>query len=107
MFKDLKLQLVEVKEDEYSIPLDISDIISVCQEYSKLGTNIQNQIEQILDCGVEASIKEGIVKSESLPFIKHFLTKITQNAYFGDANSQAKECLYLIDNYQPKKTNLN
>ena len=29
------------KDDEYSIPLDISDIINICREYNKLGWQIQ------------------------------------------------------------------
>ena len=35
-------------DEEYSIPLDISDIISICREYNKLGWQIQNQVENIL-----------------------------------------------------------
>jgi hypothetical protein len=79
--------------------LDISDIISVCQEYSKLGSNIQNQIEQILDCGIEASIKEGIVKVESLPFIKHFLLAISKNCYFGDSCIQSLELINEMEKF--------
>ncbi len=86
--------------DEYSIPLDISDIISICREYNKLGAQIQNQVEQILEVGVEESIKSGNVKRESLPFIKSFLKTISQNPYFGDAVSQAYDCIKLIKAYE-------
>jgi len=95
-------------EEEYSIPLDISDIIAVCREFNKLGWNIQNQVEQILEVGVEESIKSGNVKRESLPHIKSFLKSIGQNAYFGDAVSQAHNCIKLIQNYESKhKLNAN
>lgn len=95
--------------EEFSIPLDISDIISICQEYNKLGWQIQNQIEYILENGVAESIKSGIVKSEALPFIKDFLKRIYDNGYFGDASSQAQECIELIKQYEepPKKFNIN
>lgn len=87
-------------DDEYSIPLDISDIIRVCREFNKLGYQIQNQVEQILEVGVEESIKSGNVKRESLPHIKSFLKAICQNAYFGDAVSQAQDCIELIRCYE-------
>lgn len=87
-------------DEEYSIPIDISDIISICREYNKLGWQIQNQIENILEVGVEESIKSGIVKKEALPHIKHFLKAISNNAYFGDAVSQAHDCIKLISSYE-------
>ena len=90
------------KEEEYSIPLDISDIISICREFNKLGWQIQNQVENILEVGVEESIKSGIVKQQSLPHIKSFLRSICKNAYFGDAVSQAHSCIKLIAEYEEK-----
>jgi len=100
--QDLKLTEIvnsSVNEEEYSIPLDISDIINICREYNKLGWQIQNQIETILDIGVAQAIETRYVKRESLPHIKSFLRSIIDNPYFGDAVFQAKECLYLIDFY--------
>lgn len=88
------------QDDEFSIPLDISDIISICREYNKLGWQIQNQVENILEVGVEDSIKSGKVKKESLPHIKSFLRCISQNPYFGDAVSQANDCIKLISEYE-------
>ncbi|MEO7172792.1 hypothetical protein [Flavobacterium sp.] len=87
-------------EEEYSIPLDISDIINICREYNKLGWQIQSQVDLILELGVEESLKTGLVKRESLPFIKNFLKAITQNSYFGDATSQAEDCFELICQHQ-------
>lgn len=86
--------------EEFSIPLDISDIISICKEYNKLGWQIQNQVENILELGMNESIKSGKVKRESLPFIKQFLQQIVKNAYFGDAVSQAEDCIQLIREYE-------
>lgn len=90
------------QDEEFSIPLDISDIISICREYNKLGWQIQNQVENILEVGIEESIKSGIVKKESLPHIKSFLRAIGSNAYFGDAGSQANDCIQLILEYEDK-----
>lgn len=89
-------------EEEFSIPLDISDIINICREYNKLGWQIQNQVENILELGVEEAIKSGTVKKESLPHIKQFLIAISKNAYFGDAVSQATDCLKIIGYYEDK-----
>jgi hypothetical protein len=96
------LQLVPItpdKEEEYSIPLCIDDIMNICREYNKLGYEIQSQVENILEVGVVESIKVGNVKQQSLPHIKNFLQQIVSNAYFGDATSQARECIYLINEY--------
>jgi hypothetical protein len=90
------------KDDEYNIPLDILDIISICRDYSSLGWQIQNQIENILEIGVEQSVTSGNVKLESLPRVKYFLQKIVSNVYFGDAASQAQDCLALIQEYEDK-----
>lgn len=90
------------QEEEFSIPLDISDIISICREYNKLGWQIQQQIENILEVGVEESIRSGNVKQEALPHIKSFLKAICSNAYFGDAVSQAHDCIKLIQEYEEK-----
>jgi hypothetical protein len=100
------------KDDEYSIPLDTSDIIFICREYAKLGWQIQNQIEDILDIGVEEAIKSGTVQKTSLPYIKNFLMQITRNPYFGDAASQSNDCIRLIQQYEEnnnirKISNLN
>ncbi len=92
------------QDEEYSIPLDISDIITICREYNKLGWHIQNQVENILEVGVEESIRSSNVKAESLPLIKNFLQQIVGNAYFGDAVSQAHDCILLIQEYQDKNT---
>ena len=97
-------ELKEV-EDEFSTPLDISDIIAICQEYNKLGWQIQTQTQYIIENGVEESIKTGIVAKKSLPLIKNFLRQISNNVYFGDAIAQAQECIDLIDLFLEKNTN--
>jgi hypothetical protein len=88
------------QEEEFSIPLDISDIISICREYHKLGWQIQSQVESILEVGVEEALTSGKVQKVSLPLIKSFLVAITSNPYFGDAVSQATDCVQLIQQYQ-------
>jgi hypothetical protein len=106
--QDVKLlEVVGVGEEEYSIPLDISDIINICREYNKLGWQIQNQVESILDLGVDQSIKASYVKRESLPHIKSFLRSICENPYFGDAVDQAKDCIFLLEEYEQQNKSIN
>jgi hypothetical protein len=93
---------VTENQEEYSIPLDISDILNICQEYNKLGWLIQQQVDNILEVGVEESIKSGNVKRESLPHIKSFLKAICSNPYFGDATAQAHDCINLIQEHEAK-----
>ncbi len=87
---------------EYDNPLSILDILIVCQQYSILGWDIQGQIINILELGVEESVRNGQVKRKSLPVIKKFLKKIVENPYFGDAFLQAQDCLDLINRYEEK-----
>lgn len=95
------LQSSKSEDDQrFDIPLDISDIINVCKSYNKLGWNIQQQIEAILEFGVEDSIKDGRVKLESLPHIKDFLFSICEVAYFGDAAEIANTSIFLIEEYE-------
>lgn len=101
------LNTPQVTEEEYSIPLDISDIIHICQEYNKLGWQVQTQMEHILEVGINEAIKNNIVKKESLPFIKNFLESISKNPYFGDAVSQASICLDIINKYEMENQKLN
>lgn len=98
--KALGLASHSSSEEEFSIPLDISDILNICREYNKLGWQVQNQIEHILELGIEECIKNGYVKKESLLQIKQFLLAIGKNAYFGDAVSQAQDCIELISKYE-------
>lgn len=91
-------------DEEFSIPLDLSDILNICREYSMLGWQIQSQVENIIENGVEESIKSNLVKRESLPFIKSFLKAIGKNVYFGDAISQAEECINRINLFLEKST---
>ncbi len=87
-------------DDKFEIPMNISDILEVCKEYSRLGWQIQNQIEYISDMGIEESLKSGKVKIASLPLIKNFLKAVSKNPPFGDATEQADECVALIENYE-------
>jgi len=96
-FEDLIKINISASEEEYSIPLDMSDLISVCQEFSNLGLQIQSQIEHILELGIEESIKSGLIKKEHLPQLKKFLKIINQNPYFGDACSQSGDLILKID----------
>jgi hypothetical protein len=101
------LNTVLADDEEFSIPLDISDIISICREYNKLGSMIQLQVEQILEIGVEEAVKASAVKQESLPDIRQFLSRICENAYFGEAVDQSRMCIKLIDKYIRKHSKLN
>ena len=101
----IELSHVENNTDNnetFDIPIDISDIINICKEYSKLGWQIQKQIEEITELGIEEAINSGTVKITAIPHIKDFLTSVSDNAYFGDAADQAKECIALIESFELK-----
>jgi hypothetical protein len=110
--KQLELQLIEFSNpnnsNEYlDIPLDITEIISICKEYSKLDYSLQQQVEYILDYGVAESIKAKMVKKENLPQIKSFLRKICEIPFFGDASDQSRECIELITIFEFTEKNCN
>src|SRR5208283_4040239 len=90
------------EDEEFSIPLDISDIISICKDFNSLGWQVQTQIDNILENGVEESIRNGSVKQDSLPRIKYFLRRICGNVYFGEAVEQAQDVILLIKQYEDK-----
>jgi len=96
----LALSNLNSNEEEFTIPLDIQDIINICKEYNQLGWKIQNQIQDILEIGIKECISSNRVNRESLPHIKNFLQQITKNPYFGDSIFQAEECIYLINEYE-------
>jgi len=91
-------------QDDYydNIPICITDIITICREYTKLNWQIQNQMEDILEVGVDEAIENGSVSKASLPYIKNFLKRICDNAYFGDAVDQANDCIELIRQYEDR-----
>jgi len=96
------LEDTKEKDDEFSIPLNISDIISICKDFNSLGWQVQNQIDNIIEIGIEESIKKKYVEQQSLPRIKFFLQQIIKNPYFGEAVDQATECIKLIREYEYK-----
>jgi hypothetical protein len=92
-------------EEEFSIPLNVSEILDICQKFSSLGYSIQNQIIAVTELGVEEAVETGLVKKESLPFIEEFLTSLTKNAYFGDAATEAQEYLFMLKAAMPISVN--
>lgn len=97
----------EINEEEtFDLPLDISDIISVCREYSKLGWTVQNQIECIMEIGIQEAVNSGAVSIPSLPHIKNFLQQIQQNGYFGEASTQAQDCVQMIELFETQHPEL-
>lgn len=99
-------QTTSDQDDNIDIPIDISDIINICKEYSKLGWQIQKQVEEITEMGIEEAIATGKVKISSLPYIKDFLCSVSDNMYFGDAADQAKECIALIEYFEANNPDL-
>lgn len=95
--------------EEVNIPIDISDILFICKEYSLLGPEIQKQIQLVMENGVQESIKDGSVKKQHIIYLRDFLNKITKNPYFGDAVFQAKECIFELGEIEEvkQKSNLN
>jgi hypothetical protein len=100
-------ETVSTEETPYlDLPLDISDILTVCKEYHRLGWNMQHQIEAIIEYGVEQAIDERMVDVAALPHIKHFLKGIASNFYFGDAQLQASEVVKLIKHFERTRPNI-
>ncbi len=93
-------------EEVFSIPLNVSEILELCQKFSNLGFNIQHQLQDIAEYGVEESIKRGLVKKESLPFIQDFLSTLSKNSYLGDAAMEAETFLFMLKELEPPKRNL-
>lgn len=100
------MNYVSKNEELTEIPMDISDILLICEEYASLGYNIQNQIKLLNEIGVEESICKGKIPSESIPFIKNFLKIINNNPLFGDATIQAKELIFAIECFELKQISL-
>ncbi len=71
-----------------------------------MGWQIQNQVEELTEIGIDEAIKIGSVKVTALPHIKDFLCAVSNNMYFGDAADQAKECIALIEIFETKNPEL-
>jgi len=83
--------IVRDNVDFESNPIDISEVIALCKEYSSLGFHIQNEIDYILENGIEEAIKYNKIKN--LLYIKDFFDKMSKVHYLGDAALQAEDCL--------------
>jgi hypothetical protein len=90
------IQQAATSNDDFSIPLCMDDIISICKDFSQLGNQVQTKIEDMLELGVEEAIGSGKVDQKYLPYVKFFLSKITENPFFGEARDQAQDCLRSI-----------
>ena len=92
--------------ETFNSPIDISDILNVCREYNQLGSQIQRQIEHILEMGVEEAISSGAVNVGVLPLIRDFLQCIAGNVLFGDASDIAYGVIMMLDDYEMKHPHL-
>lgn len=70
------------------IPLHISDLTSICKQFSKLSSKSKVVLELILDEGIEA-INTGKISYAEVYELKEFLLTIKDNPLFGDASQQA------------------
>jgi len=93
-------------EEEFGNPINITDILAICKEYSRLGYQIQTQIEYITELGIEEALNKKLISISALPLIKNFLKTVSDNPLFGDAADEAYSCLYLIENFELKNPNL-
>jgi hypothetical protein len=96
-----KHRIVEI--DEIDVPLDLSDILAICQEYSLLGFQLQNCLTNILDNGVEETVNSGKLNLSHIPFLIGFLDILSKNPYFGDAAYQAKQVKVLLQKFVERK----
>jgi len=73
------------KDDEFDIPLDISDFIDICKIYSKMG-DYQYFIDELAETKQVESVPVSV-----LPMMISFFEKLSQNPYFGDAATVSRE----------------
>lgn len=99
------VSLPNSERSEADIPLDISDILTVCKNYAVLGINIQQQIECIMEMGIDEAVSSGKVKIEVLPHIRQFLKSIT-DYFLGDAVDQSFAVIMMIDDFEAKNQHL-
>lgn len=93
--------------DYESTPIDISEVISICKEYSTLGFLIQSQIDFIMENGFEEAVKSNKITASTLIHIKDFLNKISHMHYLGDAAIQAEDSIKEIEKYESKLKRIN
>jgi hypothetical protein len=91
-----------INQDAFSLPLHISDLLSLCKSYHQLGYSIQSQVEMIVEIGIEEAINSGAVDPVALPHIKHFLRSIAEQQLWGEAADIALDCVCLIELYEDK-----
>jgi hypothetical protein len=89
-------------ENEFSIPLNLFEIIDICKEYNNLNTYLQKQISNIMSEGISHCIENKLVDQKSFPELISFFEKIINNQYFGEARDQAIECVQVMSLCVPK-----
>jgi hypothetical protein len=95
-----ELQLLPIEQDTLDIPIDLSDLISLCEAYSQMTRTMQYQANELIELGIDNALKTRAVSASSLPHIKSFLQQIMRNPLFGDAVAQAQEAIWLIEEWQ-------
>jgi hypothetical protein len=93
------LQLATIEED-LDIPLCVEDLIVICREYTRLGYQMQQSVDAIMDLGIEDAVNSKAVSAAALPHLKHFLQQVIRNPLFGDAVDQAAETVRAIEDWQ-------
>jgi hypothetical protein len=85
------------ENDEFDIPLNITDFIEVCKNYSNLG-NYQTYIDQLAEDNEAKSVPINVI-----PGLIRFFDSISNNPYFGDArfasNKISKKLKLILNNY--------
>lgn len=85
--------------EQYDIPIDVSDLLTLCKRFSQLGWKIQSQVEYVVENGLEEALESGVITADSLPHIRSFLKLICENVYFGDAADQCLDVLTKLDDF--------
>jgi hypothetical protein len=94
------LELLPIEQDTLDIPIDLSDLIALCEAYSQMTRGMQQQANDLIELGIEDALKTKAVSTSSLPHIKAFLQQVQRNPLFGDAVAQAQEAIWLIEEWQ-------
>jgi hypothetical protein len=82
----------KLESDEFSIPLNVTDFLEVCKIYANLGA-YQTYIDQLAEDKQAIGIPVSII-----PNLIEFFDSISNNPYFGEAASSAKDTSNILKN---------
>lgn len=59
--------------------MDLADVIEIADAYADMGNAIQDQLKDVLDCGIDSAIEEGKLNPNALKYMTQFLELAARN----------------------------